>query len=223
MGKPKFWLIVIVLLIPVVPFLLLGDWLEPQIESWFSNVAPRTNHWMAGIAIIVGLAADIVLPIPSSVLLTFAGRHFGGLGGAAVGWAGLNLSAAIGFWASRYFGQPMVARFSSQEDVEDFQWLDKTAGWWSLVACRPLPILAEASVIFAGLSRMPTMRFWPPVILANGVIALLYGLLGEYADQQQWFWTAVLASMILPLMFVFLWRLWQTRRYKRVTQERVND
>ena len=201
----------------------MGNWLEPQIESWFYNIAPRASQWSAGIAIIVGLAVDIVLPIPSSVLLTFAGRYFGGWGGAAIGWTGLNLSAAIGFWASRRFGQPMVDRFSSQEDLEDFQWLDETAGWWSLVACRPLPILAEASVIFAGLSKIPTRQFWPPVIFSNGVIALLYGLLGEYADKQQWFGTAVFASMIFPIMFVALWRLWQSRRRKRVSQARAND
>ena len=223
MGKRKFWLIVIVLLIPIVPFLLMGNWLETLVQAWFSNVAPRTSRWTAGTAIIAGLVADIVLPIPSSVLLTFAGKCFGGWAGAAIGWVGLNLSAAVGFWTSRNYGQPIAERFSSKEDIEDFQWLDETAGWWSLIACRPLPILAEASVIFAGLSKMPTQRFWPPVIISNGVIALLYGLLGEYAHKQQYFGTAVFASMILPLMFVVLWRLWQTQRRKRATQSRVND
>ena len=201
----------------------MGNWLEPQIESWLSTVAPNTSKWPIGVAIIAGLAIDILLPVPSSALLTFAGRCFGGWAGAAVGWVGLNISAAIGFYASRYFRQPMVDRFSSKEDVEDFEWLDEAAGWWSLVACRPLPILAEASVIFAGLSRMSAGRFWPPVIIANGVIASLYGLLGDYAQKQQWFGTAILASMIFPIMFVILFRLWQSRRTKRVTQARIND
>jgi len=226
-SKRKFWLIVIVLLIPVVPFLLLGHWLEPLVESWFSDgaigVAGESQWWTAP-AIIFGLTVDILLPIPSSVLLTFAGRYFGGWGGAAVGWIGLNLSAAVGFWLSRHFGQPIVDRFSTQEDVEGVRWMDATSGWWSLVACRPLPILAEASVIFAGLSRMPVKRFWPPVILANGVIALLYGLLGDYASQQQWFGIAVIGSMILPLLFIVGFRVWQSsQRGARVPSARSND
>lgn len=224
MGKRKFWLIVIVLLIPVAPFLLMGQWFEPWVASWFSDAKTGIGHWSAALAIIGGLTVDILLPIPSSVLLTFAGRVYGGWAGAAVGWMGLNLSAALGFWLSRTYGQPMIIRFSAQEDVTDFQWIDKTAGWWSLVACRPLPILAEASVIFAGLSKMPQRRFWPPVIIANALIALSYSLLGDYAARQQWFGAAVIASMVLPLLFMVVYRAWQaSRRRKRVTQDRAND
>lgn len=203
-------MIVCVLMIPLVPFVLLGHWLEPLIESQFSDVSAVENRWWTASVIILGLTVDILLPIPSSVLLVFAGRCFGGLCGAAVGWLGLNLSAAVGFWLSRRFGQPIVERFSSRADLEDFRLLDARAGWWSLVACRPLPILAEASVIFAGLSDMRAARFWPPIIFANGIIALLYGMLGDYAAQQQWFVTAVVVSMVLPAVFIIAWRWRQT-------------
>ena len=193
-------------MIPLAPFLLLGHWLEPLIESQFSGAAPAGNRWWTSLAIIFGLTVDILLPIPSSVLLVFAGRVFGGMWGAAIGWWGLNFSAAVGFWISRRYGQSVVSRFSSRADVDDFELFDAQAGWWALVACRPLPILAEASVIFAGLSNMRARRFWPPVLLANGIIALLYGMLGDYASQQQWFVTAVVVSMVLPALFILVWR-----------------
>ncbi len=197
-------------MIPLIPFLLLGHWLEPLIASHFSEGSADGNPWWASVVIVSGLTVDILLPIPSSVLLVFAGRSFGGLGGAAVGWLGLNLSAAVGFWLSRRFGQRIVDRFSSRADVDDFELLDARAGWWALIACRPLPILAEASVIFAGLSDMKAGRFWPPIIFANGIIALLYGMLGGYAAQQQWFVTAVVVAMVLPALFIVLWR-WRQR------------
>ncbi len=179
-------------------------------ESQFSDGTTIENRWWTGLAIIAGLTVDILLPVPSSVLLVFAGRAFGGWGGAAVGWLGLNLSAAVGFWISRRFGQRIVERFSSRADVEDFELLDAKAGWWALVACRPLPILAEASVIFAGLSDMRASRFWPPILFANGIIAILYGMLGDYAARQQWFVTAVVVSMVLPALFIVAWR-WKQR------------
>lgn len=212
MGNRKFWLIVVVLLIPLLPFFLFGHWLDTLFESQFPKLPTVGNRWWTALVIISGLTVDILLPVPSSALLTFAGRSFGGWGGAAVGWLGLNLSAAVGFWTSRRFGQPIVERFSSRADVNDFELLDARAGWWSLVACRPLPILAEASVIFAGLSDMAARRFWPPIILANGIIALLYGMLGDYAARQQWFATAVIASMVLPLLFIMVWRWRQAVR-----------
>ena len=117
-----------------------------------------------------------------------------------------SLQRFVGFWISRRFGQRVVERFSSRADVDDFELFDAAAGWWALVACRPLPILAEASVIFAGLSDMRAHRFWPPVIFANGIIALLYGLLGDYAGGQKWFVAAVIASIVLPVLFIVLWR-----------------
>lgn len=211
-------------MVPLVPFLLLGHWLEPLIESQFSDAATVSNRWWTGLVIILGLTVDILLPIPSSVLLVFAGRTFGGLVGAAVGWLGLNLSAAVGFWISRRFGQSIVARFSSRADVDDFALLDAKVGWWSLVACRPLPILAEASVIFAGLSDMRGHRFWPPIIFANGILALLYGMLGDYAARQQWFVTAVVVSMVLPALAIIFLR-WRQRvgRRQRVTQPIRSD
>lgn len=199
-------------MIPLIPFLLLGHWLEPLVESQFSDDSTAGNQWWTALAIILGLTVDILLPIPSSVLLVFAGRSFGGLVGALVGWVGLNLSAAVGFGLSRKFGQRIVEPFSSGADVDDFALLDARAGWWSLVACRPLPILAEASVIFSGLSDMRARRFWPPILLANGILAVLYGVLGDYAARQQWFVTAVVVSMALPALFVVAWR-W--RRWHR--------
>lgn len=210
MGNRKFWIVIVVLLVPLIPFLLLGHWLEPWIEAQLSDVSASANPWWTAVAIVLGLAVDILLPIPSSVLLVFAGRSFGGWSGAAVGWLGLNLSAAVGFWGSRRFGQPIVERFSSSADVGGFESIDARIGWWSLVACRPLPILAEASVIFAGLSEMRARRFWPPIIFANGIIAALYAMLGDYAARQQWFSAAVIASMVLPLLFIVVWR-WRQR------------
>jgi uncharacterized membrane protein YdjX (TVP38/TMEM64 family) len=209
-GNRKFWIVIVVLLVPLIPFLLLGHWLEPWIEAQLSDVSASANPWWTAVAIVLGLAVDILLPIPSSVLLVFAGRSFGGWSGAAVGWLGLNLSAAFGFWGSRRFGQPIVERFSSSADVGGFESIDARIGWWSLVACRPLPILAEASVIFAGLSEMRARRFWPPIIFANGIIAALYAMLGDYAARQQWFSAAVIASMVLPLLFIVVWR-WRQR------------
>ncbi len=219
MGNRKLWLVVVVLLVPVLPFLLMGYWFEPLVEKWFVDFQSGQANLWSGAAIILGLTLDILLPIPSSVLLTCAGRLFGGWGGAVVGWAGLNLSAAVGIWISRKIGPKVVQRFSSEQDVADFQLLDSKIGWWSLVACRPLPILAEASVIFAGLSQMPLNRFWPPVLFANAIVALLYGGVGDFAARQQWFGAAVLASMVCPLLFIGGWRCRQYwRRKQRVTQ-----
>lgn len=220
MNKRNLLIVAVVLLIPLIPFLIAGPIVEPLIETTVANLIQGGHRWQTAAAILGGLTVDIFLPVPSSVLLTYAGRCFGSVTGAMVGWLGLNLSAAAGFYVSRWIGQPAVERFSSQDAVAKFQLLNEKSGSWALVACRPLPILAEASVIFAGLSDMSGRRFWIPVVISNGVIALLYAVLGDFASRHQWFPVAVLGSMVLPVLFVLFWQRRQKSK-RRQTRVRV--
>lgn len=207
-ASSLFWMIVLALAVPTIPFLLLGWWLEPAIES-LARSAAAMQPWQSVSVIIFGLAIDIFLPVPSSVLLTFAGQSLGAWQGTLVGWVGLNLSAAIGFWTSRKFGPWVMGRFSSTAAVEDVQQLNRWSVWWTLIACRPLPILAEASVLLAGVNRVPLMQFWLPVLLANLIIAVAYSWLGEFSSKNDWFISAVIVSMVLPMMFITLRYIWK--------------
>ena len=204
-------MVVLALAVPTIPFLLLGWWLEPAIESLATN-AVAMQPWQSASLITIGLAIDIFLPVPSSVLLTFAGQSLGLWTGTLVGWMGLNISAAIGVWTSRKFGPWVVERFSSADAVQDIQTLNKWSLWWTLIACRPLPILAEASVILAGINRVPSRQFWPPVLIANLIIAGAYSWLGESAGKNDWFVSALAISMVLPVTFIGVRYIW--KRYR---------
>lgn len=204
-------MIVFALAVPTIPFLLVGWWLEPAIES-LAGSAAAMQSWQSAALIIAALAIDIFLPVPSSVLLTFAGQSLGAWQGTLVGWLGLNLSAAIGFWTSRKFGPWVLARFSTADAVEDIQQLSQWSLWLTLIACRPLPILAEASVLLAGVNRVPPIQFWPPVLMANLIIAAAYSWLGEFSANNDWFVSAVIVSMVLPVTFVAVRYVWKTYR-----------
>ena len=54
------------------------------------------------------LAADILLPIPSSVVMTFNGSLFRLIPGAIVSLVGLLIGAVIGYWLSRLYGKKLV-------------------------------------------------------------------------------------------------------------------
>ncbi|MBL7043254.1 MAG: DedA family protein, partial [Pirellulaceae bacterium] len=80
-------LIAAVLAIPIVPFLVFGEKLEARITSWLSaELSPGT----VAIAVIGVLASDILLPVPSSVVSTIAGRVLGFWGGAGASWCGMT-------------------------------------------------------------------------------------------------------------------------------------
>jgi uncharacterized membrane protein YdjX (TVP38/TMEM64 family) len=65
-----------------------------------------------------------------------------------------------------------------------------------LVLARPIPILAEASVLLMGTTRLAWWRFLVAVGLSNLGIAAAYAALGDSVNLS----VALVASIILPLL-----------------------
>ena len=199
--------IVAVLLVPVIPFLLFGEQLESYIsEQLISNQHFSSAGWVSGVAIAL-LTVDIFLPIPSSVVCTVAGKVLGVFLGTLVCWVGLNLSALIGYSLASRFGWPFVKRFTRQETREQVQ---QTVDRWSLFTLagfRPVPILAEASILLAGAYKVSPRKFWPPVLLGNLVVAISFVGLGKLAADNGWFSLAIPISICIPMALTLTWWL----------------
>ncbi len=196
----------VILLIPVVPFILFGEHSEAWIQQRvMDSTTAEQGGWVTVLTIICALVADILLPVPSSGVMTFAGAAFGIVPGALLGWLGLTISCLLGYWLGHRFGMPLISRIATQEEILTTSgWLN-SFGRWLLAAVRGLPVLAEASVLLAGAYRMEMKNFWPPVLLANLVIALVYSALGYYAMGEGWLGAALAVSVLLPLILLLLW------------------
>ncbi len=195
-------LIALVLAIPIAPFALFGPSLEARIEHQIrSALAPTTVSLL-----VVGLlTADILLPIPSSVVSTVAGNVLGVGLGTAASWLGLTLGAVLAFFLARLLGRPLALRFASAEDLGCIDSLSTRYGPFVLVLARPVPILAEASVLFLGTTQLSWPRFLVPIALSNLGIAAIYAILGELVQLP----IALAASIALPLLLTGLARgLW---------------
>jgi len=195
-------LIAAVLAIPVVPFLVLGEKFEDRITGWLSaGLSPGA----VAIAVIGLLASDILLPVPSSALSTFAGRVLGFWGGAGASWCGMTAGAAIAFWLVRVFGRSLARWLSSDQELERTDALAARWGVWLLVLTRPIPVLAEASVLLIGTTRLSWWQFLAAVGLSNFGIAAAYAALGDCVE----FPIAIAASIALPLLAAAIARwLW---------------
>ena len=197
-------LIAVVLLVPIVPFALMGWWFEPWLESLLAGVDAIP---VASFFSVVGiLAVDILLPIPSSAVCTFAGKQLGALSGTAACWVGLNLSAGIGYWIGNRFGRPAAIRFSDTATIERLESLDHRSSITCLVVCRSLPIIAEASVLLMGIRKLPHKYFWPTVLVSNLAIAAALCWLGAFSAKANWFPLALCISVAIPLLFVLFWK-----------------
>ena len=77
--------VVVVLLLPIIPFLIWGDRFEAWVDAWRND--PPSPAIIA-LTVVGLLSSDIFLPVPSSVVSTFAGSQLGSLWGTAISWVG---------------------------------------------------------------------------------------------------------------------------------------
>jgi len=170
-------LLAAVLLLVAVPFLLIGGPLERRVDPWLDDA---TGRWTKAAVVVGLLAGDVLLPVPSSVVNTFAGKAMGFWAGAAAAWLGMTAGAVIGFALARLLGRPLALRLSAEDQLERIDALSARYGPGLLILARAVPVLAEASVLFFGTTGLPWRRFLVPVALGNLVIALGYAALGHW-------------------------------------------
>jgi len=185
------------LLVPIVPFLGFGTWLEATVEDWLD---PPPAPLLVALGTVAVLSTDVFLPIPSSIVSTVAGAQLGIVPATAVSWLGMTLGAALGFALARSWGRPLAERLAGPDDLARLDHIAERYGVWLVVATRALPILAEATVLLMGTMRLAWRQFWPAVALSNLGIALVYSVLGHLARSQGEIPLALAASIALPLL-----------------------
>jgi len=77
--------------------------------------------------------------------------------------------------------------------------------------CRPIPVLAESSVVFAGLVRSQGRPFVWMTTLSNLGIAIAYAAVGAFSMEMQSFLLTFAAALALPGLAMLAGRLWLTR------------
>lgn len=189
-GSKRLLLVILAsLLIPITPFVITG---ELPGERWLSATDANALRFAATGAAL--LAADVVLPIPSSIIGTLMGARLGLASGWPWVWFGLTLGNVIGYGAGRL----LLARVGAPVPQEPTLLV--------LLISRPVPVLAEASTFVAGASKTP---WWPfLVVCASGNALYALALTGNGAALLP---TALAGpGLILPLALpVVAWLIWR--------------
>lgn len=200
---------IIVLAVPILPFLILGSAFEERVEAWFAAGLSDTTRFALIVAV---LSADIVLPVPSSMVSTYGGAILGVLPAALASWIGMTIGGLLGFGAARLFGRSYVARKTKPEDIARMEHLSERYGPAAIAITRALPILAEACVLLMGATGLSWRRFLIPLVLANLGISLVYSAFGKYFAGEDALPVAIAVSGILPLLAAFVARRFLPRR-----------
>jgi uncharacterized membrane protein YdjX (TVP38/TMEM64 family) len=185
----------VLLIVILIPFFLF----EKEVNSWVErSTRPELRRASIAAAVVLLLGVDVFLPIPSSVVSTTAGATLGFSAGLAASATGMTLGCLLAHLCGRKWGLRLVRRFVRDRDFEVVSDRYRRNAGWALAAMRPVPVLAEASTLFAGVTGMPLPMFLTITTLANIGISAVYCAAGARAVSGSSFLLAFAASLALP-------------------------
>jgi uncharacterized membrane protein YdjX (TVP38/TMEM64 family) len=194
----------------LAPFFLF----EESMNAWVERLTgPGARVGIVAVAVVSLLALDVLLPVPSSIVSTAAGAALGFLPGLAVSTAGMTLGSILGYVCGRRWALPRTRRMVGERDLEQVSARFQQGASWALAVMRPVPVLAEASALFAGVARVPVAQYVTITTLANIGISALYCAAGARALHSSSFLLAFAASIGLPGLAMAISRY--LRRYAK--------
>ena len=161
-------------------------------EAWHNPSDWLTPGYVSSSLIGMGLlVADVLLPVPSSLLMTALGMMHGILLGTLLSLIGNLGAATFGFWLGRR-SDGALGRFLSADDrIAASAFLNKW-GEVGIILSRPIPILAESVAILAGTS--PAIS-WTQLIRST--------LIGAFPASLIYAWAGAQAMTLQSGLFVF--------------------
>jgi len=170
---------------------VLGISFEPWARSWMIDAgAPAA-------AVVIGLlAADIFIPVPSSVVMVLSGAAFGVWWGALLAFVGSVSGEWLGFELARKYGTTLSTRFIG--DATERRRLNDalvTHGAAAIAVTRALPVVMETMSIVAGLSPMRRSTFLVASTIGTAPIVLVYAYAGAKSRE---------AGSLVPAIVILL-------------------
>lgn len=168
--------------IATIVVVLLTFWLLRAQEDYFNHtLRALLEHPLSySIASFVILASDILLPVPSSIVMYLNGYVLGTMAGGLLSMCSALCGSALGYYLGRY-----SARFFKADDQGQAQALLVRYGPAAIFLSRGIPVLAESICIVCGYNRMPFGRYMFLNVLGFVPVCFLQAFLGHLGDESR--------------------------------------
>jgi uncharacterized membrane protein YdjX (TVP38/TMEM64 family) len=197
-GRQFALIIAAAVCVSSLPFLLVG---ELPGERWLSaNDDHAMRFALAGAGL---LAADVLLPVPSSIVGTMLGARLGFGAGFVAAFAGLMVGQSAAYLASR----GLVRR----RNVE----LPAAPALAVVFLSRPVPVLAEVVVLSAGATRVNGLQFLLACGSGNLIYAGALALNGAQVVPDALIGPGLLVPMLMPAAAWLIWRRMRGTTHQR--------
>lgn len=200
-GNRSLIILILVLLAGIiVPFVIWGAAFDKTLSlegtrQWMEGYGAWA--WAAGIVLLV---ADIVLPVPSTVVMSALGWMYGWWMGGLIAAAGSMLSGVVAYAACRWLGRGAARWIAGEEGLRRGEEIFEQRGGWLVALSRWMPVLPEAVACLAGLSRMNARVFFSALACGSLPTGFAFAAIGHLGQSEPGW--AMALSCIVP---VLLW------------------
>jgi len=205
--KPLVKIIIVLAVVFASTFILIrisGILTEDDIKNWL-DAATKLNSWYVVSVIVMILAIDIFIAVPTLTTCVLSGFFLGFIQGGLAASLGLILAGLIGYFLSKSFGEKILRIIINSEEKRNEA--KKTFGQYGMamiMLSRSSPIFPEVCACMAGISRMKFTRF----ILAWCVSSIPYSLIAAYSGSISSFENPKPAIYTIIGLYVILWISW---------------
>lgn len=145
-------------IITALPVLIWGQDIGIALDAAALVEQLRATGW-AGLAGVLLIVSDIVLPVPATATMAALGILYGPIVGGLLGTLGSILAGSVGYGLCRALGPKAAERLAGHDGLEDARALFDRWGFWLVAFSRWVPVLPEAVAFLCGLIRAPFPRF----------------------------------------------------------------
>lgn len=155
---------------------LLGLNLAGLVDQWAADPGLGTAALVFGL-----LTVDIILPVPSSLVMVASGSLLGVMWGSVVALAGSLCGQWLGYELARRYGQAAAERLVGPGELDRMGTLMARHGAVAVVVTRALPIVLETVSVVAGLAAMRRSTFLLAALAGTAPIVIVYAWAGAVA------------------------------------------
>jgi uncharacterized membrane protein YdjX (TVP38/TMEM64 family) len=193
----------------VIPFLVTAViilamfLLFENIEHYFTTLLKESGNQKLIFSLVsfLVLTSDIVLPVPSSIVMYSNGFVLGAIQGMALSFLSVMIGTLFGYYLGRFTSLGLKAK----EDRKTELFLNKYGGAAILVS-RAIPILSESICIVCGYNKM-NLKFYLLLNLLGYIpVCILYAYFGSIGCDKDSFLITFACSVLISALFLFIGR-----------------
>ena len=193
----------------IVIFLLFGD-----VEKWvalnLNNANSKSNYIIISFSL---LTSDIVLPIPSSLIMILNGKVLGCFWGTILSLTSGVLSSSIGYYLGK-ISNPILDKIFTEKEKKEGNRLFNNFGNNAIIISKALPIISEAVSFVSGTTSISFRTFFFYSLVGHILISFAYAFIGSYSTTIN---SNIVSAIVIITSLIIGWTIQKVVRKKNGT------